>query len=205
LEIFGIYDSGSNVSLINSKLIKIKNRKPNNINNANLRTINGVEKTSGLITIEIKIFEIEKKVDVFIIDEENFKYDFLIGLDMIKNFKLIQSENLIITQKNDNKIKKDITNNKIKNNQENYTINFNEHIKENDFQMNIDHLTKNQKSEINKLIDKYKSVFAKDKYDIGTVKEYEARIDLLIDKYCSKRPYRCTVENKKEMEEQISK
>lgn len=158
-----------------------------------------------MITIEIKIFEIKKKVDVFIIDEENFKYDFLIGLDMIKNFKLIQSENLIITQKNDNKIKKDITNNKIKNNQENYTINFNEHIKENDFQMNIDHLTKNQKSEINKLIDKYKSVFAKDKYDIGTVKEYEARIDLLIDKYCSKRPYRCTVEDKKEIEEQISK
>lgn len=34
---------------------------------------------------------------------------------------------------------------------------------------------------------------------------YEAHIDLLIDKYCSKRPYRCTIEDKKEIEEQVSK
>lgn len=26
------------------------------------------------------------------------------------------------------------------------------------------------------------------KYDIGKVKEYESHIDLLIDKYCCKRP-----------------
>lgn len=30
LEIFGIYDSGSNVSLINSKLVKIKDNRVNN-------------------------------------------------------------------------------------------------------------------------------------------------------------------------------
>lgn len=41
--------------------------------------------------------------------------------------------------------------------------------------------------------------------DIGTVKDYEARIDLLVDKYCNKRPYRCTIEDKKEIEEQIAK
>ncbi|KAL3278506.1 hypothetical protein HHI36_023976 [Cryptolaemus montrouzieri] len=34
---------------------------------------------------------------------------------------------------------------------------------------------------------------------------YEARIDLTIDKYCCKRPYRCTINDKKEIEEQISK
>ncbi|CAH2096771.1 unnamed protein product [Euphydryas editha] len=38
-----------------------------------------------------------------------------------------------------------------------------------------------------------------DKYDIGSVDGYEARIDLLVDKYCSKRPYRCTIEDKKEI------
>lgn len=37
------------------------------------------------------------------------------------------------------------------------------------------------------------------------MKEYEEHIDLLIDKYCSKRPYRCTIEDKKEIEEQIEK
>lgn len=55
LEIFGIYDSGSNVSLINSKLLKLKDNK-NSSNNANLITINGVKRTSGLTTIKIKIF-----------------------------------------------------------------------------------------------------------------------------------------------------
>lgn len=222
LEIFGVYDSGSNVSLINSKLLKLKKEQVNSSNNANLITINGVKKTSGLTTIKIKIFEIEEKVDVYIIDKENFEYDFLIGLDMIKKFKLIQDENLKITQKErlnlqekNNKVEKISTNKKTnpeltgmenkQNNTEKYLINFNEHIKEENFKIKIDHLTYQQKSEINKLIDKYKSVFAKDKYDVGTVKEYEARIDLLVDKYCSKRPFRCTVEDKREIEEQISK
>jgi len=62
-----------------------------------------------------------------------------------------------------------------------------------------------QQTDINKLIKKYRAVFAKDKYDIGTVKEYEARIDLIIDKYCCKRPYRCAIEDKKEIEQQITK
>lgn len=78
------------------------------------------------------------------------------------------------------------------------SVNLNEHIK-------INHLELFVKAEINKLMEKYKSVFAKDKYDVGTVKEYEARIDLLVEKYCCKRPYRCTIENQKEIEEQISK
>ena len=102
-----MYDSGSNVSLINSKLLKIEYRKMNNIKNANLRTI---KKTNGLTNIKIKIYEIEEKVDIYIIDEENFKYDFLIGLDIIKKFKLIQNEHLKITQNNNlnqkNKIEK---------------------------------------------------------------------------------------------------
>ena len=79
----------------------------NNIKNANLRTI---KKTNGLTNIKIKIYEIEEKVDIYIIDEENFKYDFLIGLDIIKKFKLIQNEHLKITQNNNlnqkNKIEK---------------------------------------------------------------------------------------------------
>jgi len=62
----------------------------------------------------------------------------------------------------------------------------------------------NRKSIIN-LVNKYKQIFAKDKFDIGTVQEYEARIDLTIDKYCSKRPYKCTMEDKKEIEQQIAR
>ena len=41
IEILGVYGPGENVSLINVKLLNIKN-KNNNVNIENLRTINGV-------------------------------------------------------------------------------------------------------------------------------------------------------------------
>ncbi|KAK9886419.1 hypothetical protein WA026_016698 [Henosepilachna vigintioctopunctata] len=88
--------------------------------------------------------------------------------------------------------------------EEEIRINFNEHVNKNEFITNLHHLDYNKKTQIQRLIDKYDNVFAKDKYDVGTVKEYEARIDLLVDRYCSKRPYRCTIEDKIEIENQIA-
>lgn len=189
--------------------MRLKKDSKNSCNNTNLITINGVKKTKGLVTIKIKIFNLEKKINVYVIDGRNFKYDFLIGLDIIKEFNLIQDENLKITQK----LKKSLTERELHmktNIQENsdtkkYLINFNEHVKEKEFIMDLSHLDDQQKIEIDKLINKYKSSFAKDKYDIGTVRDYEARIDLLVDKYCNKRPYRCSVEDKLEIEEQVGK
>ena len=194
LEIPAIYDPGSNVSLINSKLVKLKS-KDNNIEKTNLRTINGGYKTDGLIKIKIKIMNIEDHINVFIINNENFKYNFLLGLDCIKKFKLIQNEKLEIEQKSS-----ECTEPIIKE----YQINFNEHVEINTFNVLTNHLNHHEETIIMNLIDKYRNIFAKDKYDIGTVKDYEARIDLIIDKYCSKRPYRCTIEDRKEIEEQIS-
>jgi len=94
----GVYDTGSNVSLINAKTLKLKINK-SDFKKAKLRTINGVNDTDHLIKIKVKIFNIEKNVDVFVIDNENFKFDFLIGLDLIKQFHLSQDENLCIVQK----------------------------------------------------------------------------------------------------------
>lgn len=202
----GIYDSGSNVSLINSKLLQLKGDIDNDngyIKNINLKTINGVKKTKGIVTLKIKIYNIEKNIDVFVIDEENFDYDFLIGLDCIEKFRLIQTDKLEIKQNinsGDNK-----TVESLKETRDEYKINFNEHIEETNFNILVYHLDLQKQSEIEDLICKYKSLFAKDKYDIGTVKGYEAHIDLLVDKYCSKRPYRCTIADKKEIEQQISK
>jgi len=56
-----------------------------------------------MVTLKAKIFNIEKKINVFVIDETNFEYDFLIGLDCIKEFQLNQDENLRISQKIQNK------------------------------------------------------------------------------------------------------
>lgn len=208
LEIDGTYATGSQVSLINSKLVKIKKEKSEDINKIFLKTINGVTHTKGLITIKLKIFDIEKQVDVFIVERDDFE-DFLIGLDIIEKFKLMQDENLQILQKKEVKTKdierkrkeKIDTTDGIKE----VKVNFNEHVDEEEFKIKLDHLDDTKKTTIEKLIEKYSTVFAKNKYDVGTVKEYEARIDLLIDKYCSKRPYRCTIEDKKEIENQVAR
>lgn len=120
---------------------------------------------------------------------------------------MIQNEYLEIKQKSEQNFTKEKLNFKdnpeIEDKSNLNFINFNEHIKEGEFIMDLSHLNNQQKIEINKLIDNYKSSFAKDKYDIGTVKDFEARIDLLVDKYCSKRPYRCSTEDRLEIEEQV--
>lgn len=212
----GVYDSGSNVSLINSRLLSLNNHPNNNNNNrANLKTINGVKKSIGIIKLKLKIFELEKNMNVFVIDEENFDYDFLIGLDCIKSFQLIQDTNLDIAQIINKEIKQnnenipgftgDTTQNKqYFSNKYKCKVNFNEHIEVTNFNISVNHLDFQQRSEIEELISKYKSLFAKDKYDIGSVKGYEAHIDLLTDTYCSKRPYRCNFEDKQEIEQQVS-
>ncbi|KAI4475355.1 hypothetical protein M0804_014351 [Polistes exclamans] len=171
------------------------------MNKTSLKTINGMTQTDGLVTIKIKIFEIEKEVDVFVVKSDDFK-DFLIWLNMIKLFRLTQDENLKISQKlTENETKTKIE----KKSSTEIKINFNEHIQEKDFKVELNHLRGEENYKIEKLIDKYKMIFAKDKYDVGTVKNYEIRIDLLLDKYCSKRPYRCTIEDKKEIEQQVAR
>lgn len=152
-----------------------------------MKTISVLSITKGLTKIKLRIFNIEKEIDVFIVENEDF-HDFLIGLDTIKEFRLRQNENLIISQREDI-----------------VEINFNEHINENDWRTDLDHLDDKKKLKIKQLIEEYKAIFAKDKYDIGTIKDYEARIDLIVDKFCSKRPYRCTIEDRKEIEQQVAK
>jgi len=194
-----------------------------------LKIINSVKKTNGMVKIKIKIFEMEENVNVFVINKQNFNYDFLIGLDIIQKFKLIQNEELKIAQKLPNTTQNNIENKDYyKRNNKNpeltgnnkkinitrneemipeiskahskrngkFTINFNEHIDEYDFEISINHLDYQQKAKINEIIQKYKSIFAKNKYDIGIVKDYEAHIDVCVDKYCSKRPYRCNIEDR---------
>ncbi|CAB3260715.1 unnamed protein product [Arctia plantaginis] len=122
--------------------------------------------------------------------------DFIIGLDMIKKIKLAQNEDLKILQKT----KREINTMNAFEEIEEIKVNFNEHVNKNDFITNLHHLDNIKKFRIHNLIENYNTIFAKDKYDVGTVTDYEARIDLMVDKYCSKRPYRCTLEDKIEIE-----
>lgn len=178
METLGIYDSGSNVSVINSRLLSFKNIPTYN-KKAGLKTINGVKKSIGMVTLKLKIFDIENKVDVFVIDEENFDYNFLVGLDCIQKFKLTQNENLEIMQNTHSKEKQPIITKQIpgssgsdiglnKNEEQvilhKYEVNFNENIKVDDFDISVNHLDHKKKSDIDQLICKYNSIF-----DINTI------------------------------------
>lgn len=110
----------------------------------------------------------------------SFIDDFLIGLDLIKIFRLKQDENLEISQKYYKEEEVFSSNRKLDTelkDQENiestlrtYEINFNEHVKTEDFEMKINYLKEHERMEINKLIERYDTVFAKNKYDVGQVK-----------------------------------
>lgn len=59
-----------------------------------MRTINGVNnRTEGTIKVKAKILKMEKEIDVFVVNKENFNHEFLIGLDCIRDFNLKQNEN----------------------------------------------------------------------------------------------------------------
>lgn len=60
-------------------------------------------------------------------------------------------------------------------------------------------------TQINKLVQENNSCFARHKYDIGKVTCYEAHIDLITNKYCSKRPHGCTITDRQEIEQQVAK
>lgn len=129
----------------------------------------------------------------------------------------MQDENLKIFQKENKNIQKTknivetISANKTKRNlifpkeKENNFVNFNEHIKEEDFKIKMDHLNNQQKNEINKLIDEYRSVFARDKYDRHSKKIRSTYRLTRRQVNCSKRPYKCIIKDKKEIEKQVSK
>ncbi|KAJ8671709.1 hypothetical protein QAD02_002968 [Eretmocerus hayati] len=86
---------------------------------------------------------------------------------------------------------------------ENYTVNSNEHIDVRKFQCSMNHLDARKRLDVIEILDIYNTILAKDKYDMGQVKDYEAHIDSLVGNYRSKRPDRCSSEDRKEIEERI--
>ena len=199
-----MYDPGSNVSLIQRKIINKLNKTVHDNKNYTFNTIGGANKENGLIFLSLKINKIEKKSRFFVIDKDNFRYDALIGLDLIKSFKLAQDHNLVIHQFDDETginipIKE---NNKISLNQ--IQINFNEGIPIDEFNVNTENLSKYQKNEIEKILNEYENIFAKNRYDVGNVTEHTAQIKLIDDtKFIAKKPYRCSWPDQLEIEKQI--
>lgn len=157
--------------------------------------VSGYGKLCGIAKIKVKIFRKVEKVYVFVLDDESFGYEFLIGLDLISEFKLCQDENLNIFQK----LGKDKTFSSKKHEQNNPKIvNFLE------TQADLTHLDSNKMYRINKIIRDFNTVFAKSKFDVGSVRDHEASVKLTEHKYVYRRPYKCNIIDQKEIETQIS-
>ena len=165
------------------------------MNDHNLfQTISGVNFTNRRAKIQMKINESEEKLDVFVVKNNNFSYDLLLGLDAIKKFKLIQNENLEILQKVNDKT-----------NRLNCTTNNEKSVFSVCMENDLHYLDTEKRQTVTRLIESHESLFAKHKYDVGEVKHAEAEIKLSEDRYVIKKPYRTCIPDKKEIEHQISK
>lgn len=68
--------------------------------------VSGYGKIIGIVKINVKIFQKDKDVLIFVIDSKDFDHEFLIGLDLISKFKLCQDEHLRISQVSENIVPK---------------------------------------------------------------------------------------------------
>lgn len=69
------------------------------LTNVNFKMVSGYGIIIRITKIKVKMFNLIRRVYVFVLDNDNFSHDFLIGLDLIKEFKICQDENLNIYQK----------------------------------------------------------------------------------------------------------
>lgn len=166
------------------------------------RTIGGRYGFAGRVKLRLKVINFEKEVELFVVNDENFKYDVLLGLDLIVSFHLNLDckLNLYQTQPNVNNEGHILG----PDGEQSIHVNYNEGINVSNFEAKVDHLNTEQQHAIANLIHTYKGVFAKDKFDVGRVKDQEAHIKLIEHKFVAKKPYRCTIPDQQEIESQIS-
>lgn len=232
----GLYDPGANISMVNYNYIKKIKKDINIIKSYSCKTVGGVKTLMGLVLLKAKIFSIEKKMWFFVVQDSDFTYDILLGLDAIKAFRLCQDHNLNITQASldtqKNETQKESTRVQVSDNlrsednnihsvqvsdnlrSENNNIheewndiirvNWNEYMPVEQFHAQTEHLNENQRDNIHQLIDKYETLFAKNRYDVGTFCEQEAHIKLIENKFIAKKPYRCSLQDQEEIKKQVN-
>lgn len=199
-----LYDPGSNVTMAPEHRMVERNIVITPLEKEmKYKTMSGEDTIKGTAKIKVKIFNIEKIIRVFIVSKPDYENDLLLGLDAILIFRLCQDHKLNITQAEHDPEKVNESKSEKKNEDEKIYINWNESIPIEKFEAKVEHLDTEKREIIYKLIDKFGDLFAKDQYDIGTVKEHEAHIRLIEDKYVSKKPYRTTYEDNEEIEKQV--
>jgi hypothetical protein len=98
----GLYDPGANITCTTLKFIKTLNQQYFVPKSYRFRTMSGEDRVVGITFLNVKIFNITKRIRVFVVDENDYKYDLLIGLDSIPTFRLNLDYNLRLTQTPEN-------------------------------------------------------------------------------------------------------
>lgn len=204
-DVEGIYDSGSNATLVNYHVIKRLKQDLMKCKGV-FKTLSGISFTQNRAKLTLKVNEIEEEMDVFVVRNSQFSYDILLGLDAIKKFKLVQNENLDVYQKvgegRFEKISK-ICEKTVRNKER--ESNLNDYVQVSELGTNLSYLAPENRKKVIALMRTYESVFARDKFDVGLIEKHEAEIRLTEYRYVSKKPYRCSIPDQKEIDTQIGK
>jgi len=162
-----LYDPGANISMINDEFVKKlkQNIIPIKTYACMCRTMGGVRLLTGVIKVTLKIMNIQSDIWLFVIKDDSFDCDVLLGLDCIQIFRLNMDYKLNITQiekeDDDININYNIDKSTFKINNEPFRVNWKEGIPVDKFVAETEHLPKEQKDKIEKLITDNESVFAR--------------------------------------------
>lgn len=136
----------------------------------------------------MKIGQIEKNMEVSILNKNATDKNMLIGLDTIKMFKLNLTDNLEVYQRDPHKkIIKQKHNGQMPENNLSETSSLVESC-------DLNHLNENAQNSIKKLISENSECFSKSKYDIGQTDIDECKIFLKFENLITtEKPYRTNV------------
>lgn len=162
----------------------------------NFKMVSGYGRVIGMAKIKIKIFDISHSVFVFVLDTSDFSHEILLGLDLIKEFKLYQDKNLNIFQKKDSKgvyCMSDVLKSR--------NLAFVNFVQ---LKADLSHLNKSRSIAVHNIIQRFNFAFAQNKFDVGKVSAHEAAVKLTEHRYVYRKPYRCNIIDQREIENQIS-
>lgn len=166
--LLALYDAGAQSSLLSRQITRLCNvNKLINHNDFLLSAFGKREPIAGRATVSAKIGVLRRTVDLDVVD--NIGYDAIVGLDLIRAFRLEQTHNLRIFQ---NLANRRYGPRRIQVQQQRSPATLNRTIWA---------TSKPIETNITSLINKYSHVFSKSSYDVGQFKHDECRIRLLDD------------------------
>ncbi|GFX18026.1 retrovirus-related Pol polyprotein from transposon 297 [Trichonephila clavipes] len=198
-----LLDTGSSVNIIpKNKISQVKGYHNVEYIKTKIAIINGEIEVSEAITLQLKIGEIIENIKFLIVNVE-LKY-LIISNKTMSIFELnINFSDYKIFQRG----KKFLKNYESKKNiKENEALKFSNNkiiTKKTDNVFNIEIIPNSDYDIINMIIDKYKHVFAKNKFDVGELKCNSPKIILTSELPIVNRPYRTSFKDDTEIKKQL--